>query len=1024
MTESRGGLPGLAVRRPVTVLMTLAALLVVGGIAFQSIPVQLLPSGFDAPFMWISVPTLPAAPSDNERRVAEPLEDQLATLPGLDSLRTIIRASRVAFRVELKGGVEVDAAHDRIRDRLDRVLPTLPEGSRQAFIWRHDPNDDPVYILGVTYPPNAEDPARTIEEHIGRRLERVPGVSRVQTWGVQQRAVFIHLEDAALRAHGIDSRSLVRRLQNDNFTLGVGAVQTDGRRVLVRVVSRFETLDSLREVPVADGVRLGDLATVRFAVDEENPEIHRINGAPAASVMVFKESTANTVATAQRLRTALADLLANDAALKGFTAETFFDQGGHITESIQQLREAAFIGGLIAVALLFMFLRSLGMTLLITLAIPLCLLATIVVLFFNGESLNVMSMMGLMLSVGMVIDNAIVVLENIDRRRRLGQDARTAAVGGTQEVALAITLATLTTLVVFLPMILLGSNPAVSFYLGRIGFPVCYALLASLLVALIYIPVAAHRFKPGRRAPMGRFFGGLQSLYGRQLGWVLRNRLISALAVLGILASSALPFSKLQHVDQVSGGVDSVRMHIFGPPSATFAELDDTIRALEHTLAEQAKALDIRAVLVRRGWSPTHIMVQVFFVDLAERTLDRAAVVEALRALLPKRPAFKGRIGWSQGGGDGGITLHVTGPDTQTATTLAQDVAHLLERLPAVEAASLEEPDSATELQFMVSRGAADRAGVSAMTIGGTLDYTLRGRRLGAFQTETGEVDLRIALDPRDRRDVSQVAQVRLRPDEGGAPVPLAGVTRHHTAPGYGKIVRRDRRTQVSIVITGDEAALFGQLQAALPGLRLPPGYAVDFGSRFKRRAQNEEGGSFALIMAVTMVFFIMGVLFESVLLPFSILLSIPLAFAGVAWTLYLTATPLDIMAIVGLIILVGVVVNNGIVLIDQVQQRRADGEPRDLALVNGGQQRVRPILMTALTTIGGLIPMAVGHAALLGIEYYPLGRVVIGGLLTGTALTLFAVPLLYSLLDDLSHLPTRVRQLASGLVWRRAPRA
>lgn len=240
--------------------------------------------------------------------------------------------------------------------------------------------------------------------------------------------------------------------------------------------------------------------------------------------------------------------------------------------------------------------------------------------------------------------------------------------------------------------------------------------------------------------------------------------------------------------------------------------------------------------------------------------------------------------------------------------------------------------------------------------------------------------------------------------------VPLERVATAEQTPGYGQIRREGRRSMVTVRVLGDEQALFGELQRIKAGVELPTGYRVEMGERFRNRRQNEEGGQFAVLMAVAMVFFLMGVLFESFILPFSILLTIPLAFCGVFWTLFLTDTALDIMAIIGCIILVGVVVNNGIVLIDQVQQRRTDGETRTEALVNAGRDRVRPILMTAMTTIGGLIPMAVGKASMLGIEYAPLGRVVIGGLLTGTVLTLFAVPLFYALLDDLRHLPRRAR--------------
>ncbi|MCB9549455.1 MAG: efflux RND transporter permease subunit [Myxococcales bacterium] len=1013
-----GGLPGLAVARPVTVLMSLLALLTVGGIAWRLIPVQLLPSGFDAPVMWVAIPTLPAAPADNERSVAEPVEEALATMPDLDALRTIVRSDRVVFRVEMRKDADPEGMYAQLQDRLDRVRPRLPEGTRLASIWRHDPNDDPVMILGVVYPESARDPHQDLLTHLARPLERLPGISAVEVEGLRPTQVRIEVDDGAARSAGVDNATIVRSLQDDGFTMALGAVEEGGRRVLVRAVSRFDDLEEIRAVPIAEGTTLGDVATVRFGTDPE-PEIHRIDGHAAATLMVYKEASANTAEATARVAATLDAALARPA-LAGYQTQTFFDQGLYIRQSIEQLRESALIGGALAVAVLFLFLRALGMTLLLTLCIPLCLLATVVVLYFSGDSLNVLSMMGLMLSVGMVVDNAIVVLENIDRRRRLGEEATAAAVHGAREVSLAITLATLTTLVVFLPMILLGDNPAMGFYMGKIGFPVCYALLASLGVALLYIPAGARRLALGGERRLGPVLRGLQDAYAGALAWALRHRTLAALGVIAVIGSTAIPFGRIRRVDRVEGGLDAVRVQLFGPANATLEELDATARGFEERLLARKDDLDIRAVLTHRGWSRQHVMIRVFFTGVDERRRPKEEAIAEIRTLLPERPGYEARIGWRGGGAgeDAGIQLAVTGPDTEVATELAQQIGAELERVPGVEQATLEDAASGTELRFVVARDAADRAGLDPLTIGGTIDYSLRGRRLADFQTGERELEVRVELAPEGRADADQLEQLAVaRPAALGEPADRGGpslalVTTRAQAAGYGQITRRDRQSRVTVNVTGDEAELFPLLQGYAARVRLPAGYDLSLGERFQERDKNEESGLFAVGVAIVLVFFLMGVLFESFILPFSIILSIPLAFAGVFWTLWLTDTPLDIMAIIGCIILVGVVVNNGIVLIDQVQHRRQAGMRRDEALVEAARQRVRPILMTALTTIGGLIPMALGNASILGLEYKPLGRVVIGGLIAGTALTLFAVPLLYALLDGVSHLPHRVRLL------------
>lgn len=1024
-------LPALAVRRPVSVLMSLLALVVVGLITWRLIPVQLLPSGFSRPVMWVGIPTLPAAPADNERSIAEPVEDLLATMPDLESLRTIIRSDRVTFRVEMRADADSTTTYAQLRDRLDRAFPSLPEGTRQASIWRHNPNDDPVMIVGVTYPPDAPDAFETVRDALARAIERLPGASSVGIQGLSAREVHIEIDDRAARSAGVDTGALVRALQRDNFTMALGTVQAPGQRLRVRALSRFDDLDAIRDLPVRDGLRLGDVARVAFWTDPE-PPIHRVDGKPAVSLMIYKEASANTVAMTSQVQATLEATMRDDPRLEGYGARTFFDQGLYITNSIDQLQVSALYGGALAVLILLLFLRALGMTLLVTLAIPLCLLATILTLYFLGDSLNVLSMMGLMLSVGMVIDNAIVVLENIDRRRRLGEAARQAAVAGAREVALAITLATLTTLVVFLPMVLLGENPALAFYMGKIGFPVCYALLASLFVALVYIPSGAARLGTQRamgERPLGPVMRRVQDGYARALAWALRHRTLAFGLVLLVIASTAIPFAQVQRVDQMQGAMDAIRINLYGPYNARQEELDQTTTRIEGDLLARRDDLDIKAIVAHRGWSPNHVMVRVFFKGVEERTRPREDTIDAIRELLPKRPGYRTRIGWQRGGGaEAGVLLHVTGPDTGVATELAEVIGKQLELLPAVDEARLEEPSSGTELVFGVRRDVADRQSLSALAIGGAIDYSLRGRRLNDFQTRTREIEMRVELAREQREEARQLERLAVgSPGEGAGSfrqpsvsdrggTPLSLLTARRQAAGYGRIVRRDREARVSITVTGDEEALFGALGPAVNRLSLPPGYAVAFGDRFSSRQRNESDGGYAVLVAVVLVFFIMGVLFESFILPFSILLSIPLAFTGVFWTLHLTDTPMDIMSIIGCIILVGVVVNNGIVLIDQVQQRRAAGAPRDVALVEAARQRVRPILMTALTTIAGLVPMAFGSASLLGLEYHPLGRTVIGGLIAGTALTLLAVPLFYALLDSAAQLPYRLRLMRERL--------
>jgi len=993
-------LPRFALRRPVTVLMSLLALLVLGVLAQRGIPLQLLPSGFDPPFLWVELPTLPAAPADNERLIAEPLEDQLSTLPRLKRIRLYISGDSVGCLLELRGDAQVDEAWQQVRDRLDRLLPKLPEGARAAFIWRHNPNDQPIYVLGITLPEHLEDPHHFLEQQLARPLERLPGVSSVSINGLASKGVRIELNAGALEEAGLEISALIRKLNRENFNLAVGALEEGGRRLLLRALSRYRDLESLRELPVGAGRRLAEVAKVTYGPDP-TPRVHRINGRPSATLRIFKEASANTVELGAEISAQIARTLKDQ---EGLISEVFFDQGSHIKESMEQLRISALYGGAFAILILFLFLRSLEMTLWVALAIPLCLIGALEVLYFQGESLNIMSMMGLMLSVGMVIDNAIVVLENIERHQRLGSPDPEER--GGREVSLAITLATLTTLVVFLPMVLLQDNPALSFFLGRIGAPVGYALLASLGVALVYIPAAARLSR--RRAREAVQLPRLQRLYLRALSWSLKHHRASSLLLLLSLLSILLPAQKLRRVDQLQGGVTSLRIYLNAPANGSFEELDESLSALEQALLAQRERLGIRATLARMT-GPERASLKLYFKK--EQPMERDELLKEIRALMPKRPGFRGRIGWRGASGEGGVLIGISGPDSEQSAELAQNLLRYLRRREFVHQVDLESAVGARELRFLVDREAAERVQLSAMQIAGSLDYALRGRRLSDLHTPAREIPVHVLLSPEDRSEREQLEQLKLKGSAGT--VPLAQLTEAQIVPGQARIIREDRRGRVDLRVYGEENELFKALERSTLGFKesLPEGYRLEMGGRFKKRDENEAGGAFALLVSVCLVFFLMGLLFESLILPFSIIFSIPLAFIGVLWTLYLSNTPLDIMAIVGCIILVGVVVNNGIVLIDQVQQRRAEGLSRDEALLQSGHERLRPILMTACTTMAGLLPMAFGDSALLGIKYAPLARVIMGGLAAGTLLTLFAVPLLYSLLDELRALPARFKQ-------------
>lgn len=1026
-SERGTSLPRLAIRRPVSVIMAFVALTVIGAIAYMEIPRQLLPSGFTPPFLFVQIPTRPSPPRDSEESIAKPIEEVFGTIRNVARQRTWINSGRVGFLMQFKDGTDMDVAYAQVRDRLERVMPDLPLDLPRYFIWKYNPNNEPIYWLGAMLPEglDEDEASLVLDTKLVKRLERLPGVSRVEVNGAPNREIHVQLDDERANAAGIGTYELVQRLQQDNFAVAAGQVDDSGRRYPLRVVARYEDLDQVRAVPIGNGLRLRDVATVSYVtLGTEN--IYRVNGQRGVIVQVYKESTANTIAVCDDVE---ALVHSDDPDLARFHFIDFFNQGFYIQEALDNLQSTALWGGLFAVLVLFFFLRRVGITVVITLAIPVSVMATLVVMYFTQASLNALSLMGLMLSVGMVVDNSIVVVENIQRARISGLGAVKAAIYGTGEVALAIVVATSTSIVVFLPLILMSGSATLSFYLGKVGYPVCIALVASLAVSLVAIPLAATASVTGADKPPPRLrsIEWMEERFARLLDRSLRRRADALIIALLAFASVAYPMNHLKETDTGSGNPNDFRLHITFSNDMTHAEKDAYLRRAEQKLDGLEGELGVRDVLTRLSKGATRAQLRVFLHPPEARpALNKTEIAKLAKARMPESPGVDIATHWAERGGeDSSIRLGLMGPDSQKLAELAEAVAWRVRNVPGVISVSLEtEDDAVQEVHVEVMRELAQRSGLTPMIIGGSIDYALRGRRLNDFHASDREVPMMIIAPESDRQGLKDLDNISLPDPRGGPGVAMSTLTQTSLAAGYGGISREDRRTLYELTVTAkdDDLAKLGvAIDEALKGFPFPRGYELSKGERFAKLAANQQEQSFALIMAVLCVFLLMGVLFESFILPFSIVVSIPFAFAGVYWLLYLTSTPFDVMAGIGLVILVGVVVNNAVVLIDLVGVLRARGFGRREALVEAGRKRLRPILMTALTTIFGLLPMALGTASLVGIPYAPLGRALIGGLTASTLLTLFVVPLCYTLFDDLQNALNRA---VSWLALRRREQA
>lgn len=1019
-------LPRFAVNRPVTVVTAFLVVLVVGLIAWWRIPVQMMPSGFDPPFLWVWVPYEDSTPVETEAAVVRPIEEQLRTVPGIRHLSSNAGRDYASFEVEFRNSVDMDEAYNSIADRLERTRAQLPTDVDQTFIWRFDPTDEPVTWAGISVPAGQKDVYQLVTKVIQKRLERIPGVGRVDVWGVDEPIVWIEFNREALIAQNVDLVSLMARLGTDNFQLASGRVEDRGQVRFVRSLSRFESIDEIRAWPISEGVRLGDVASVEHRPTASS-DINRIDGKDGMALAINKESSANTVEVCDEIRKAFAELEA-DPRLAGFTFPVFFDQGQLIQKSMHTLQRSAIEGAILAIFVLLLFLRELRITLLITTTIPISLLFTIGWMYFSGDSLNLLSMLGLMLAVGMVLDNAVVVVESIYRTRQGGVDPKTAAIEGTGRVFVAVTLSALTAMIVFLPIMLMTGDATFSFFMRALGTPVVVVHIGALLASLLFSPLSTAWLAGDHVKEDARWLCWVTRQVDRGVAFALRKPVDTLVGILAVLTLTvALPVRGVGCSEDAQGNLNDFTVRFEVPPAYTYAERLDVVKAFEGIAEKNKDAWGVRVYRTRLSADSRSGRLYVYLDDASATAMPREEVLKSVSKQLPDLPGVTTEVSWSetQTNQNTSIGVRLRGEDTETLQGLASEAMRRIRSVDGVLGVhSGVDSSGQEEIRLVIDRSAASRYGVSASLVGRLVSFAMRGAPLPSWFQGEKETRVFARFGLQDRSSVDKLMGFEVAAPLAGTSVPLRSLVRAGVASSWGTIRREDGRTALSL--TADVAPgmekdeVRARIDGALAGMEWPRGYGLDRGNDFEAELESDRARNLALLLSVTFVFLVMGVILESWLLPLTVLTTVPMAMLGVYWGLWVTDTPFDAMAGVGFIILVGIVVNNGIVLIDLVTHLRAEGKPRDEALREAVRVRLRPILMTALTAIMGVVPMSLGKDTFIGIPYAPLGRVILFGMLAGTVLTLFFVPYLYALLDD-------VRELAgwvAGKVWPRASAA
>jgi HAE1 family hydrophobic/amphiphilic exporter-1 len=1012
-------LPRFSLERRIAVLVLFASVVVIGIVATLGIPLELIPSGFAPPFLAVNIPWSDAPAQEVLDKIILPLEEELSTIRGLDSLNSFAATGFGRCFMSFKSGTDMDVAYREVRDRIERARPRLPEDADRIFIRKHDDSAIPVYVAGLAIGDDVADSYNLIQNEIVTRLERLDGVAKVDVNGIQEKEIFIELDRGRTEAAGLDLYRLAQELEKDNFTMASGDVQHAERKLLLRSVARYGTLDAVRDLPVGPRTRLRDVGTVTYREPDRDWRV-RANSRPAVALVILKEGQANTLQVARTIRQEM-DRMREVPRLQGIQMVALFDQGRVILESLNTLLQSGRVGALFAAVVLFFFLRRLRMTAIITLSIPVSLLIALTVMFFAGETLNILSLLGLMISVGLLVDNSVVVAENIHRLHREGRSRREAAVQGTGEIALAITTATLTTVIVFLPVALVEGEA--QFFLMRLALPISVALLASLVVAGVFVPLSVYLTLRNGRAETTRsharykgLIARLERLYDATLGRVnnayasllavfLRRRLELVLVLTAVFALTAIAAKDhIEIVDVQEEERSGFEVQIRMPQNTTLEEAEAFFLECERIVEASQEELGLS------GWFVVHRAtqgsVEGWFNNPRTTDLSPREVTERVLEKLPEKPGVRFYTGEESEQDEKGQQVQVLALYAEDSTLLdqtAEALEPLFVQLDGVLGVKAATESSPSELGLVVDRERAQQQGVNPQVLAGVVSYALRGQTLSRYHSDGQDIPVRISFREKDRETLTQLSGFYVPTGQAGF-VPLSSVTDVTFLPGSKQIFRRDKRITRSITLElekGEEEAARTRIATLQDQLDLPEG--VRFGEPAGAQDSDEDLASllFAAKLSVVFIYLLMGILFESFILPLSIICTIPLAGIGVIWIHIATGYNIDFLGMVGVVLLIGVVVNNGIVLIDYVNRLRGRGMERAEALIQAAHRRFRPIMMTALTTICGMIPVTLSGASSIGLSYTSFGLTLIGGLMTATLLTLLAVPVLYTFFDD-----------------------
>ncbi len=1013
-------LPKIAVERPVTMLMGLAALVILGIVSLTKLPVDLTPN-LEFPALSVVTTYSQASPQEVEKSITRVIESAVSAVNDIDSIESTSSEGRSVVTISFKWGTDLDARASDVREKLDFAKRLLPSDASSPSVFKFSTSLIPTMIISITGSEDQEYLYNLAENQIKPKIEQTPGVANVSLNGGIKKIVAVDVYRNRLEAYGLSIDSIANVLALENQNQAGGYTYEGVYKYLLRTQGEFKTLEDIENVVVTvkNGIpiRLKEVASVKYA-NSTDQGIVRVNGKPAVSLTIYKQADRNTVQVSKDIHKTLKDL--SFSLPETVKIETILDTAEAVNNSIANVRDAALQGGVLAIVILLMFLWNFRTVLIIAISIPTSIIATFITMYFFGVSLNIVSLGGLALGVGMMVDSSIVVLENIFYYRQKGYGRFKAAVMASEEVMLPIIASTLTTVAVFLPIVFVEGFTAQIF--RDLALTVSISLIVSLVVAITVVPMLGSQmvhieencYLCKLEDAFNRGWNALVGWYQRRLSWALAHKRMALFGIFGTFIAVGLAiliFIGKEGMPQTDQGQFSIRAEF---PVGTRREYVDTItkemeKVLLETLGKNLKAMQVQigagGLMGLGGGNEYTVNFRISLISPKKRVKGINKIIEESRIALKPFPAkisVQNSGGFMMGGGSA-LSIEVQGDDLEQSEKLVNRIIKLAEDVPEIRNVSANRSDSLPEIVLRINRVAASKLGFNSFTLAQTIKTAFGGKTATRMSTEGGDMDVIVQLEEQSRSSVDDIYSLQI-PSPVGRLVPLASLLDQSKTTGPTAINRKNNRRTVTISMDYYGKSLNQVISSLQTRIKkevfVPRGFSISYGGSFKDMQESFKQLTLALLLAIFLVYAVMASQFESLWAPFVILFTVPFGFVGSLILLFITGKTLNTISFLGFVILVGIVVNNGIILIDHMNNQMKAGKKPDEAALESGVRRIRPIMMTTLTTILGLIPLALGLGE--GSELYiPLAVSILGGLTLSTVITLVVIPTVYAALRN-----------------------